>query len=318
VSDYRSAAWSKLRTAIIMVSVIVPPIGLMVCTYNSVVTRYLARHVIVAEDRTEFEAGQIVAVTGVVRATPVRMPQDYPQFENALMVVWRMQEYEHGKNGGWKTREQVYWTSGDAAVGGWRLQYELIKHADFDWHRASPCTDYDPPKGWRAKCPGGQFAQRADDDDWRLSYEITPLPVEALTVIAMVSSDGSLGPVEHRLSALPANLVIWLYGNMDPQAFLAQRLAHNVRWVAIWAGVCVIVVWTHMYLVLRRDPFRRGPENVAGALWRTAMVVAPLAALAWPFQGRGFVAVALLSGLLSLTIGFVLWFRAAPDDVDAW
>ena len=58
--------------------------------------------------------------------------------------------------------------------------------------------------------------------------------------------------------------------------------------------------------------------RAAGLPMELALVVAPLVSLAWPLQGRGFIAVALLSGLLSLTIGFVLWFRAAPDDVDAW
>ena len=303
---------------IIMVSVIGPLVGLMICVYDSLVTRYLARHLVVADDPTDFAAGRVVAVTGRVHADPVRMPSGYPQFDNALMVVWKMEKYKHGRRGGWRLRERLYWTGRGAELGGWRLQHELIKHADFDWHRASPCTDYDPPDGWRAACPGAQFVHRADDDDWRLSYEITPLSPATVSMIAMVSPDGSLVPVEHHLSAPPANLVLWWPGDGDPQAFLAQRLAHEIQWIALWAGACVVVVWTHMYLALRGNALRGGLENLTGALWRTALVVAPLAALAWPLQGRGFVAVALLSGLLSLTIGFVLWFRAAPDDVDAW
>jgi hypothetical protein len=45
-----SAVWSRLRTVIIMVSVIGPLAGLMVSTYNSLVTHDLARHVTAPEE----------------------------------------------------------------------------------------------------------------------------------------------------------------------------------------------------------------------------------------------------------------------------
>jgi hypothetical protein len=153
------------------------------------------------------------------------------------------------------------------------------------------------------------YAYRDGNDDLRYSYEVTPIPEATMTIIAAVSN-GKLGTIEHRLSAPPANFVLWSSGTADVRDWLHQRLKRQAGWSVLWAAVTLLVTWRHMYTALRRDEFRTVWQALDGGLWRAAAAMAPVIAIAWPFDGPGFMAAGLLGGLVSAVIGFVLWLWA--------
>ncbi len=93
------------------------------------------------------------------------------------------------------------------------LDQNLIRNARFDAYRASPCSQYDAQPGWAADCDKN-YAYREGDDDLRYSYEVTPIPELTMTIIAAVSH-GKLATIEHRLSAPPADFVLWTNGTPD-------------------------------------------------------------------------------------------------------
>ena len=257
--------------------------------------------------------GQIASVFGTITAKPVRMPADHPQFHNALMVAKLEERYRYSKRGGWTELSRIVWTSEHAAIGLWKLDSTLIRHADFDWDRASPCTDYIPPAGWIAECPGADYAYR-HNDDYRMSYQVTPIPTGAITMIAQPTPGGGLTTIESGLSGVPDHLVVWAEGYWVPGALLDHELNLQLIWTAFWALVVLMVVWRHMYNMLRvtRSEATRG--LVAGGLWRAFVVVSPLAVLAWPFESVGFMATAALCTVLSAMVGFGLWLRETMDS----
>jgi hypothetical protein len=104
--------------------------------------------------------------------------------------------------------------------------------------------------------------------------------------------------------------VLWTDGTPDVTDWLYQRLKRQAAWSVFWTAVSLLVIWRHMYAALRRDEFRTVWQALDGGLWRAAVTMAPLAAIAWPFDGPGFMAAALLGALLSAVIGFVLWLWA--------
>jgi hypothetical protein len=294
---------------VITVTLLGPPLGMMAMAYDAAVTRYVARHVVPAQ---AFEAGlpqgQVVAAAGRIRAEPVQLPAGYPQFQNALMVIEHHELYEHGKHGGWKRTRSHVWFSDGVTLDGWTLDQDLIRNAGFDFYQASPCGQYDAQPGWMADCTKN-YAYREGNDDLRYSYEITPIPEATMTIIAAVSN-GKLGTIEHRLSASPANFVLWTSGTPDVRDWLHQRLKRQAGWSVLLAAVWLAVIWRHMYTALRRDEFRTVWQALDGGLWRAAVTIAPVAPIAWPFDGPGFTAAAWLGALGSVVIGFVLWLRA--------
>jgi hypothetical protein len=281
----------------------------MFMAYDAAVTQYVARHIVLLPAfETGLPQGQVVAAAGSVRAVPVQMPTGYAQFENALMVIERHESYKHGKHGGWKTTRSHEWISDPASVDGLTLDPGLIRNAHFDSYRASPCSQYDAQPGWVADCDKN-YVYREGDDDLRYSYEVTPIPEAPITIIAAVSN-GKLGTIEHRLSAPPANFVLWTDGTPDVRDWLHHRLERQAAWSVFWAAVSLLIVWRHMYLALRRDEFRTVWRALDGGLWRAAVTVSPFVAIAWPFDGPGFIAVALFGAFVSAVIGFVLWLMA--------
>ena len=303
------AATFKLRMAVITVTLLGPPAGAMFMAYDAAVTRYVAHHVVQSQAfGAELPQGQVVAAVGQIRARPVQIPTGYPQFENALMVIERRERYKRGKGGGWKPTGTQVWISGSATLDGWTVGQRLIDNARFDSYRASPCGQYDAQPGWVADCDKN-YAYREGDDDLRYSYEVTPIPESTMTIIGAVSN-GKLATIEHRLSAPPADLVLWTNGTPDVTDWLDRRLKRQAAWSVFWAAVSLLVIWRHMYAALRRDEFRTVWQALDGGLWRAAVTMAPFAAVAWPFDGPGFMAVALFGALGSAVIGFVLWLLA--------
>jgi hypothetical protein len=303
------AATFKLRTTVIIATLLGPPTGMMFTAYDAAVTRYVARHVVQAQ---AFEAGlpqgQVVAAAGQIRAKPVQLPAGYPQFDNALMVIERRERYKRGKHGGWTPTGTQVWVSDIATLNGWTLDQRLIENARFDSYRASPCSQYDTRPGWVADCDKN-YAYREGDDNLRYSYEVTPIPESTMMVIAAVSN-GKLATIEHRLSAPPADLVLSTNGTPDVADWLDQRLKRQAAWSVFWAAVSLLVIWWHMYAALRRDEFRTVSRALDGGLWRAAVTMVPIAPIAWPFDGPGFMAAAWLGALVSVAIWFVLWLWA--------
>ncbi len=297
---------SKLLTLLVMVSLVVPPAASIFMAYSALVTRYVARHVVPSgAPEAELPFGQVVAVVGRIRAKPVQMPSAYPQFENALMIVERHEWYKHGRRSGWKTGSIHVWISDPATFAGWQLDSRLVQEAEFDWYRASPCTHYVPRAGWVADCDKG-YAYREGDDDLRYSYEITPIPQETMTIVAAASGE-KLTPIEHRLSAPPADFVLWTSGTPDVGSWLLQRLAGQMTWAVFWAAVTLAAIWWYMYAQLRREGGRTTWAAFAGGCWRALATTAPLAGVTWPFDGPGFIAVAFIGAFVSVIVGFALW-----------
>lgn len=309
LTDQREVAKFKLWTVITIVTLLGPPVGMMFMAYDAAVTRYVARHVVQAQAyEVGLPQGQVVAAVGRIHAWPVQLPVGYPQFENALMVIEHHERYEYGKNGGWKRTRSHVWISEGASLDAWTLDETLIAKARFDTYRASPCSQYDAQRGWVADCDKS-YAYREGNDDLRYSYEVTPIPEAAMTIIAAVSN-GRLAPIEHHLSAPPANFVLWTSGTPEVSDWLHQRLERQAAWSVFWAAVSLLVIGRHMYAALRRDEFRTVWQAMGGGLWRAAVTVSPLVVIAWPFDGSGFVAVALLGALMSAVVGSVLWLWA--------
>ena len=300
-------AGSRLRVFIVILTLLVPPVAWMVETYETLVTRYVMRHVVLSgTPASGLPAGQIVAAIGQVHAKPVQLPDGYPQFQNALMIVELHERYKHGRRGGWRTARRFVWTSDGATFGAWQLDPQLIEHARFIWHRALPCTQYNPPAGWVADCKTG-YAYRQGNDDIRLSYQITPIPTEMMTMVAAVSG-GKLTTIEHHLSAPPANFAIWTDGAPDVRTWLDQRVRRELGWSVLWAVLSLAVVWWYMSAALRREGNRPRLASLTGGFWRAVVTLAPLAGVVWPFDGPGFIAAAFLGAFFSAVVGLGLWF----------
>jgi hypothetical protein len=304
---WESAAF-KLRGLFLVLTLLLPACALMFMAYDTTVTRYVARNVVQSgSSEAGLPSDQVVAVVGQLDAKPVQLPAGYPQFQNALMVVELHQHYKRGKHGGWKTTRRFVWISERVTLGAWELDPRLIENAKFIWHRASPCTQYDPGAGWVANCEEG-YAYREGDDNLRYSYEITLIPEGRLTIVAAASGE-KLTTIEHHLSAPPADLVFWTDGTPNVSDWLRQQLTRQAAWSVFWAVLWLLGVWWQMYVVIRRVREEDVLPSLAGGFWRAVITVSPLAAVAWPFDGPGFMAAAALSALASAAIGFAFWFH---------
>jgi hypothetical protein len=307
VAEQRQFALSRLRVSLVVLSLLVPPAASMFMAYDALVTRYIVRHLVPpGTAESSLPSRQVVSVMGRIRAQPVQLPEGYPQFRNALMVIELHEQYRHGKRGGWRPTRRQVWISDPATFEMWQLAPRLIENAAFDWYRASPCAHYSPRPGWVANCDR-DYAYSEDDDDLRYSYRVTPIPEVTMTIIAAVTSGGQLTTIEHRLSAPPANLVLWENGPSDVAGWLRQRLARQSAWSAFWAILSLGVVWGYMYATLRSDGKRTVLRALGGGLWRALATVAPLIAVFWPFDGPGFIAVAFIGAFVYVVTGFALW-----------
>jgi hypothetical protein len=263
----------------------------------------------------ELTAGDVVAVSGRVWAKPVQMEPELPQFPEALMVTRRFETYHSGKHGGWRTDDADRWLSESATLGGWTLAPELIRSAGFDWHRASPCSDYGLPEGWYAECPGAQYAFDRADDDHRLSYEITPITAQTYTLIAAVARDArTLVPIDPRLSAGSGNLSILAHGAEDPRAVLAKQTAQAQRGLVLWSVAILLVAVGWMYARIGGY----GPGRFWGAAWRGLIVAAPFASLHWPFESDVLVGVDIVALAAAAVLAALFSWRAAPPRRRRW
>ena len=164
--------------------------------------------------------------------------------------------------------------------------------------------------GWVADCDEN-YAYRAGDDNLRYSYEVTPISELTMTIIAAVSN-GKLATIEHRLSAPPADFVLWTDGTPDVTVWLDRRLKRQVAWSVSWAVISLLVVWWHMYAALRRDEFRTVWQALDGGLWRCRLRPWLRSSRSpWPFHEPGFMPVALFGAFASAVIGLVLWLEGS-------
>ena len=176
------------------------------------------------------------------------------------------------------------------SMAGDILDQNLIRNARFDAYRASPCSQYHAQPGWRpiatkttpiAKAtticviPTSHADSGVDDDDHRRG-----LPWKA---------------GDHRAPPVGAAAISLLSTNGTPDVtdWLHRRLERQVAWSVFSVGVSLLVVSSHMYAALRRDEFRTVSQALDGGLWRAAATMAPFIAIAWPFDGPGFMPVAL-------------------------
>ena len=310
--DYFSRRLERAKYALIVLATLAPPVALALSAYDVAGTRYVQTHLVQTNPQSgEVGTGDIIAVTGRVTATPVRMAADAPHFQPALMVVKRFEVYHSGKHGGWTTSHTDVWISESATISGWYLTADLIRHAGFDWRRASPCSDYRPPAGWTAKCPGDEFAVDKTDGDQRLSYEITPLTNEDYTLIAAVADGaGSLGRIEHEASGDPAPGSILAQGVQDPKAVLAARTAQGYLAMAISWACLFLVAGCWMFVALGRNGSYAGLERFFGVVWRSAIIGAPFVIFCLGLRLDILVTADIIAATIGAAIGGLFWFRA--------
>ena len=301
--------------AVVVLASLAPPVALAASVYYVAGMRYVAAHLSQTNPRTgDPSPGDIIAVTGRVTGTPVRAAAEVPQFAPALMLKRRFEVYEYGKRGGWKDSQLDVWVSDSAFIAGWHLTPELIRRAAFDWHRASPCSEYRPPAGWTAKCPDENYAINQADTDLRLSYEITPLTNQDYTLIAAVGENRQslvLIASETPGQAPPAALLA--DGLQDPAAVLANRAGKGIIWVAIsWLAVFVDAgIW--MFIALGRNGSYEGLERLWGVTWRSAAIGAPLVTFCLALPPDFVVVADLTAASIAAAIGGFFWFKAIEE-----
>lgn len=305
-TSYLRQLWERFKAGVVLSATLGPPILLGMAAHDLAATRYLERHL---RDLTvtSLRPDDVVAVSGRISATPVRLAAGMPQFEGALMVTQRF-ERGGGFRNRWYRREVLNWVSSSAALGGWQLSSELIQKAGFEWHRVSPCADYRPPEGWAAKCPGGRYAVEQPDGRRRFSLEVTPISNETYTLVAAVTqADKTLGPIRTDLSPGAKPFAVLVKGVQDGRTILADRSKLEIGQMALWSLAIVLVATCWMWPLSTGNGIRRVWEGLS----RGFVVSVPFSALYWRFESDVLAAVDLVAALAAITIASVLAWRAS-------
>jgi len=300
---------------LVVLATLAPPFALAASVYYVAGTRHVAARLSQTNPRTgDPSPGDIIAVTGRVAGTAARLPADVPSFAPTLMVLRRFETYHYGKRGGWKDSQLDRWISDSTSIAGWHLTTELIRRAGFDWRRASPCSEYRPPAGWAAKCPGEKFAINQSDADQRMSYEITPLTSQEYTLIAAVGENGSslVSIVSGTAGQAPPDSIL-VHGVQDPNAVLAERAGYGIIAIAIsWLFVFLDAgVW--MFIALGCNGSYAGMERLWGVTWRSAVIGAPLVTFCLGLPPDFVVLADVTAASIAAAIGGFFWFKAIEE-----
>ena len=196
-------------------------------------------------------------------------------------------------------------------MAGWLLTEDLVQHAGFDTHRASPCSDYRPPAGWGAKCPGDQFATSKADEDQRFSYEITPFTGADYTLIAAVAEDGySLGSIMSETPDEHSPDSILAHGVQDPRAVLAERAAQGRLAMAISWVFIFLVAGGWMFVALGRNGSYAGLQRAWGVVWRSAIIGVPFVVFCLGLPPDFVVVADVIAATIGAALAGFFWFQA--------
>jgi hypothetical protein len=306
VSSYLAGKIQVAKFIVIAAATILPPWYLAMCAESAAIVRYVDRHLEISETKGGAPTtGDIVSVSSQVRASPIALPERLSRFQRSLMVVERVEERSRKS---WVTEQRYAWTADDARIGRWHLDRELILHGGFMWYRPSPCYDYRPPVGWVAECGDSPYAIGHDNDDRRVSYEVTPITNRVVTLIAAVSPGKEiLSPIALTWSSDPDPFAFLVWDAQEPHAVLASRVRSLQQAMFLSWFVIVAVATGWMHAALSRAEWQSASHLAVAALWRGLAIAAPLLSLFVAFENWMFIPAAFGSALAGAGIGIHLW-----------
>lgn len=249
----------------------------------------------------EIRAGDIVVVTGRVEASPVVLPDRFPTFQNALMVVKQHEERRSGfKRRRWHDTRRLVWKSDVRNVGGWHLDDSVIEYADFAWFRASPCDDFEPPAGWVSNCPFSDYVKLENDSSRRFSYLVTPIPDEPVTLIAAASSTpGTLTAFTYARVMNTQPFAFVARGTWTGDALLTRHLHRKLVGMGVLICIIFLIAWWFSYRMRRRSRYFGKDRTIVNDLFRAAIITAPYAVIFWPTLGKGALWAVLIAAAIS-------------------
>jgi hypothetical protein len=305
-----------MRLYAIVLGTVALPAALLFNGYTLAEIRYLERHAVPSDyDPAALGPGDIIAVNGVLRARPLQLPPEHPQFPHALIVVRQEEEFRYGpRTASWKFNGRMVWVSTDVRLGDWSLDQLLVYNAGLPRFRRSLCGEFRPPEGWVADCTAEtkHYAYRVGNDHQRLSYSVAEIPTGPVTILAAVSeTPGRLTAIQHELLRRDENLAMSESGGWRVEELLASRAAQAWKWVAALAAASLAVAWAYMFVMLRRTARASIPRALAGGLWRAGLVMTPYGVILWPFESWGYVAMGFTAMAFSGLIALMLWFQAS-------
>ncbi|HWA50810.1 MAG TPA: hypothetical protein VG742_21260 [Dongiaceae bacterium] len=306
-----------MRLYAIIIGTVTLPAALLFNGYTLAEIRYLERHATPSNyDPATLGPGDIIAVSGVLRARPLQLPPEHPQFPRALIVVRQEEEFRYGpRTASWKFNGRAIWISTDVRLGDWSLDQLLVYNAGLPRFRRSLCDDeFQPPPGWVADCTAENksYAYRVGNNHQRLFYAVAEIPTEPVTILAAVSeTKGELTAIQHKLLRQDENLAMSESGGWRVEDLLASRKARALKWVGTLAAASLAVAWAYMFVMLRRTARASIVEALSGGIWRAGLIMVPYGVILWPFEAWGYVAMGFTAMAFSGLIALMLWFQTS-------
>ena len=305
-----------MRLYAIVIGTVALPAALLFNGYTLAEIRYLERHAVPSNyDPATLGPGDIIAVNGVVRARPLQLPPEHPQFPRALIVVRQEEEFRYGpRTASWKFNGRTIWVSTDVRLGEWSLDELLVYNAGLPRFRRSLCGEFQPPAGWIADCTAEtkSYAYRAGNDHQRLFYAVAEISTEPITILAAVSETrGRLTAIQHELLRRDENLAMSESGGWGVEELLAARKARALKWAGALAAASLAVAWAYMLVMLRRTARASILQALSGGIWRAGIIMAPYGVILWPFEHWGYVAMGFTAIASSGLIALMFWFQTS-------